>query len=990
MPSTPLDVAALRRRLAASDGPEYWRSLEDLARTPEMQALLRHELAAGPENTSYSRRSFLQLMGASMALAGLACTRQPLEKLVPYVKQPEEIVPGKPLYFATAMTLGGYATGLLVESHQGRPTKVEGNPEHPASRGATDRFAQASILGLYDPDRSQVPAHLDGIATWAAFWAELQTALGSAQATRGAGLRILTETSTSPTLAFQMRAFLARYPEARWIAYDGDTRDAVRAGAAIAFGEGVATRYDLSRADVVVSLDSDFLATGAGCVRYARDFAARRRLDDGAHSMNRLYAIESTPTSTGSLADHRLALSPDGMARFALALAAEIDPSLRVAAAAPDAKTAKWAAEVATDLRSHAGRSVVLAGDGLPAAVHALVHAMNAALGNDGSTVLHADPIEVTPADQVQGLVQLADDMRAGRVDALLVLGANPVYTAPADLDFTSAMSRVPLRIHHGLYRDETAEYCHWHVPATHELEAWSDARAYDGTAGVVQPLIEPLYDGRSVHEILAAVLGRSGTSGLDLVRETWLAKHAGAEFEAYWRRTLHDGFEAGSESPHRSRALRPDAVRREAAALAARPVPDFEVLLRPDPCVHDGRFANNGWLQELPKPWTKLTWDNAALVAPSTAERLGVQNGDLVLLRTSGAEVRAPIWILPGHAERCVTAHLGYGRRRAGRVGTGLGFDAQVLRTSASMSVAAVELTRSSGRVALASTQEHDRMEGRHLVRSATLEEFEHHPHFAHEVGHAPAPEMTLYPGHPYDGYAWGMSFDLGACMSCNACVVACDAENNVPVVGKDQVLRGREMHWLRIDRYFEGSIDDPQVHHQPVACMHCENAPCEVVCPVGATSHSPEGLNDMTYNRCVGTRYCSNNCPYKVRRFNFYKFSDTETPVLKLMRNPDVTVRTRGVMEKCTYCVQRINQARITAKVEGRSVRDGDIVTACQQVCPTEAIVFGDVNDPNSRVSRLKADSRSYGILEDLNTRPRTTYLAKIRNPNPMLEGA
>ena len=986
-----LDLEAVRERLRAADGPESWRALEELARTPETRAALQRELDT-PLPEGYDRRSFLQLMGASLALAGLAgCTRQPIESIVPYVKQPEEIVPGRPLYFATSMTLSGLATGLLVESHMGRPTKIEGNPEHPASRGATDRFAQAAILGLYDPDRSQTVIHLGDISTWPRAVEALRVALGEETAQAGRGIRILSGTVGSPTLAAQIASFLEQYPQARWVQYEPDARDAAREGTRLAFGTPLEVRHDFARADVVLALESDFLTTGVGTVAAARDFMARRRVDADQSTMNRLYVVESSPTGTGAVADHRLALRESDICRFAAALAADLGvPGVARPELPGDSKVQRWLEAVSSDLRRASGRGIVVAGDYLPAEVHALVHAMNEVLGNAGSTVVYTDSVEPRPTRQHEDLAALVREMHAGQVHLLVVLDANPVYTAPGDLRFAEALGRVRLRLHLGLYADETAELCHWHVPMAHFLESWSDARAYDGTVSVQQPLIEPLYGGKTAHDVLAVLLGTPEATGLALLRERWQAQNP-RDPELGWRRALHDGLVAGSALVPRRAWILPGTASDAASALARKLTGSegLELAIRLDPAVHDGRFANNGWLQELPRPLTKLTWDNAALVSPATAASLGVATGDQVELAAGGATVAAPVWVLPGHADGCLTVHVGYGRRRAGRIGTGVGFDAFALRTAASPWSGRVQVRPTGDRHEFATTQEHHDMERRNLVRSGTLDEYLHHPEFAREMAEAPAPDLTLYPDLlAGQGNQWGLAIDLGACTGCNACVVACDAENNIPVVGKDQVRRGREMHWIRIDRYFEGDPADPRIHHQPVMCMQCENAPCEVVCPVAATSHSPEGLNDMAYNRCVGTRYCSNNCPYKVRRFNFYMYSDLETPVLKLMRNPDVTVRVRGVMEKCTYCVQRINHARIDAKNEGRDIRDGEIVTACQQVCPTEAIVFGNVADPTSKVSRVKADGRNYGILEDLNTRPRTTYLARLRNPNPDLE--
>jgi molybdopterin-containing oxidoreductase family iron-sulfur binding subunit len=619
---------------------------------------------------------------------------------------------------------------------------------------------------------------------------------------------------------------------------------------------------------------------------------------------------------------------------------------------------------------------------------------MNAALGNLGTTVGLVDPPDALPVDHAASIRELAEDMDAGRVSFLLILGGNPVFDAPADLRFAERLQKVAMRVHLSPYNDETSVLCQWHVPEAHPLECWSDARAFDGTASVVQPLIAPLYGGKSAHELLAALAGKSQTSAYEHVRETWRKHAGGGDFERFWRRVVHDGVVPGTAHPER--AERPAAGFERAIRPSAAEGGGLRVLLRADPSIHDGRFANNGWLQELPKPMTRLTWDNAVLVAPATAERLGLANGDVVEVAAGGASVRGPVWILPGQAADCVTIHLGYGRTRVGKVGAGTGFDAYPLRTAgAPWTIPGASLRKTGERRVLACTQDHHSMEGRAPVRVALVAApAGHHGHG--ETGHGDAGHgahgedlPTMYPEHPYEGHAWGMSIDLNACVGCGACVVACQAENNIPVVGRDQVSRGREMHWIRVDRYFEGDLDDPDVYHQPLPCMHCENAPCEVVCPVAATTHSSEGLNDMVYNRCVGTRYCSNNCPYKVRRFNFLQYSDFETESLKLLRNPDVTVRSRGVMEKCSYCVQRINEVRIASQREDRPIRDGEIQTACQQACPARAIVFGDQNDPASRVSLLKKDPRDYALLHELNTRPRTTYLATLRNPSPDLEG-
>jgi MoCo/4Fe-4S cofactor protein with predicted Tat translocation signal len=1007
-----LDLASIRERLASSRGQEYWRCLEELADSEEFHKLLTEEFpqqAAGWFD-GVSRRDFLRLMGASLALAGLnACRPASVDKkIVPYVNQPETMVIGKPMFFATAFPMGGIGTGVLVESHEGRPTKIEGNPNHPASLGATDAFAQASILTFYDPDRSQVVRNAGRISTWSAFLTAINDDLEAERVVGGGGLRILTETVTSPALASQLRQLLAKFPRAKWHQYEPVNRDNVHAGDRLAFGTDVNTIYRFENTDVILSLDADFLFSGPANVRYSRDFAGKRRVRQGKSEMNRLYVIEATPSITGSMADHRLALRPSEIPNFAGAVAAKI--SLAVQSTTAPQHT-QWIDALVRDLQKHRGASLVVAGDQQPPAVHALAHAMNQALDNVGKTVVYSEPIEANPADQMASLRELVKDMESGSVRILLMLGGNPVFTAPVDLGFAEKLARVPLRIHSDLYEDETSAYCHWHIPEAHYLESWSDIRAYDGTVTILQPLIAPLYSGKSFHEILGAVAGSAGETSYDTVRNYWKGQKIAGDFETFWRTALHDGVVAGTTfqpkavklktSSSETRNPTPGNSQLETRNPEAKPRISLEISFQPDPTLFDGRFANNGWLQELPKPLTKLTWDNAALVSPKTAQRLGLsyqvgarggEHGrvfaDFIELRYEGRTLRAPAWIVPGHADECVTLHLGYGRTRAGKVGNGTGFNAYAIRTANAPSYGTgVEIHKIGTQYPLACTQFHHSMEGRDLVRAATLEEYRKNPDFA-QAEHHHESEASLYPGFKYEGYAWGMAIDVNACIGCNACVVACQAENNIAVVGKTEVTRGREMHWLRIDRYYKGSPENPETYHQPVPCMHCENAPCELVCPVGATNHSHEGLNDMVYNRCVGTRYCSNNCPYKVRRFNFFEYSDFETPSLKPLRNPNVTVRSRGVMEKCTYCVQRINVAKIEAEKENRPVRDGEIVTACQAACPTGAIFFGDINNRDSAVAKLKSDSLNYGLLTELNTKPRTTYLAKLKNPNPEIK--
>ncbi len=993
-----LDVVQLRAAIEKKNGPEFWRSLEELAGSSEFQEMMHREFPKGASEwlDAVSRRGFLKLMGASMALAGMtACTKQPLEPIVPYVRQPEEVVPGRPLFFATAFTLGGYATPLLVESHMYRPTKIEGNDQHPASLGGTDVYAQASILDMYDPDRSQNVMYMGDISTWSALTAALQGPLNAQKAVKGSGMRILSRSFSSPTLADQMQDLLKRFPEAKWHFWEPVNRDNVYAGAQMAFGQPVETQYKLDAADVIVSLDADFLAAGfPGNTRYARDFAKRRDPDSGR--MNRLYVIESTPSATGAKADHRLPIRASDIAEFLpLIFTVGLDDSQNVKIPPKfSEKDLDFAGTASKDLYAHSGSSLVIAGDHQPPVVHALAHRLNHELGNVGKTVFYADPVLANPASQNDSLKDLVSDMRAGKVDLLIVLGGNSVYDAPTDFGFADALknTNIPIRIHLGLHNNETAELCQWHVNEAHYLEAWGDTRTYDGTVSIVQPLIAPLYGGKSAHEMISMLAGQPSTTGHDIVQNYWKAKRTGTDFDMWWRKALHDGWIDGTAYPPKQVSAKTTGFPATNGASG-----DTELNFRRDPSIYDGQFSNNAWLQELPKPMSKMTWDNPLQMGPKMAESLGVKSGDMVLVELNGNSMKLPVWIQAGHPDKSVTAFLGYGRQRAGRSGTGAGFDVYPLRYSATpwFTSAGVKVSKADGTYVLATTQGYQTMDvgddERPIILTKTLEEYKKEASFGEEP-----PKESMYPPYDYKSqpYSWGMAIDLNSCVGCNNCIIACQSENNVAVVGKEQVNKGRHMHWLRVDAYYQGDRDNPKAYFQPVPCMQCENAPCELVCPVGATTHSTEGLNDMVYNRCVGTRYCSNNCPYKVRRFNFLRFQDFDTPQFKMMRNPDVTVRTRGVMEKCTYCVQRINHARIdseTASVrEGKDIKikDGELQTACQQSCPANAIVFGNINDPNSLVSKWKTKSRNYSLLDDLNTRPRTTYLAEIRNPNPELE--
>ncbi|CAO3426957.1 TAT-variant-translocated molybdopterin oxidoreductase [Azospirillum endophyticum] len=977
-------------RLAGRSGRSLWRSLDELAREPAVLEMLRAEFPGLPDlaEARVGRRRLLELMGASFALAGLTgcgpgeAAGEAAEEAIPYVTMPPGLVPGVARHVATAVNRGGYADGVLVVQQMGRPVQLEGNPDHPASLGALDPIIQAGILDLYDPDRSRTVLKAGRAAGANGMLKALVDRLPALAANGGGGLRLLTGTVTSPTLARQIAALKQRFPAMQWHRWEADGRDTLRAGSLLAFGRPVDTLLHLDRAKTILAIESDFLDGAPGHLRYARDFARRRRAagEGRPEEMSRLYAVESSPTLAGARADHRFAARPDEIEVAVRALAAELGAGpAEWRQGAPG-----WLAAVARDLSASRGAALVHAGPAQPPAVHALVHTINDALGAPGRTVTYIEPVEAEPVDHGDSLKGLAADMAAGRVDTLLILGANPVFTAPADLDFAGALAKVPLSLHLGTAPDETAMLCGWHVPEAHELERWGDARAFDGTVTIQQPQTRPLWGGWSPHELLAVLDGETRPDGHAIVRATWMERFQDKDDgDRLWDDALRLGIVPDSAAAPLSVSLLPGMADRLPPPV---PAPSgggtLTVLFRPDPWLRDGRYANLGWLQELPRPFTTLTWDNALLIAPATAERLGLKNEDVVELRSADGTLRAPVWRLAGHAPDCVTLPFGFGRRVVGRVGRDVGFDAFRLRTSGHpWHLPGVELRRTGETHRLAATQHHQMIEAPDAVRHATLDTFRQDPGFAKRE----EPEHSLYPAYDYPRNAWGMAISLDACIGCNACTAACQGENNIAVVGKEEVLRNRQMHWIRIDTWYEGGAEAPeQTLFQPMTCMHCENAPCEVVCPVAATMHDADGLNVMVYNRCVGTRFCSNNCPYKVRRFNYFNYAADDNR-LPMSWNPDVSVRARGVMEKCTYCVQRIRNARIAADRENRPIRDGEVKTACQQACPAEAIVFGDLNDPDSAVSRRKASPLDYGVLTELNTRPRTTYQARLRNPNP-----
>jgi molybdopterin-containing oxidoreductase family iron-sulfur binding subunit len=1042
-------------------GRKYWRSLDELAATPEFRQWAEREFPAGASELAdpVTRRHFVKIMSASFMLAGLGLAgsgcRRPEEKILPFSRMPEGFLHGVPQYYATAMPTRTAAIPLVVKSSDGRPTKIEGNPQHPDSNGGTDRFAQASILGLYDPDRAMQFKQAGNAVQRSAALDFLSTLSRQATANGGQGLCFLLERSSSPSRARLQKLVADKFPRAGWFIHEPVDFDIHREAATLVFSNPVTPYFRLDQAARILSLDCDFIGAEEDAHRHIRDFARGRKIESpdktrGEDLMNRLYAVESLMTLTGANADHRLRVAPGVVLPVAAALAAEIVKQAGGGFAAalarfrkPDSIDAKWISSCAADLLAHKGNCVVVAGQRQPLAVHVLAHAMNAALGNVGKTVLFHE----TPAPKEGTIGDLAQALNAGEVETLVILGGNPAYTAPAELDWAKAQRKARTIVRLGAYEDETFAVSDWHIPLLHYLECWGDARTPDGTLVSIQPLIAPLFDGLTELELLGRIAGLEKSMAYDLVRETFRGLTGGGEEE--WKRFLFNGFQEGT-------AAKPVAVEFNwdagSTALQTAKVPvavpdKLEVVFHRDYSVDDGRYNNNGWLQELPDPVSKITWENAVLLSPKTFEKLGLvsetkERGNTTVSRVkvalAGREVDGPAWIQPGMADNTIGLALGYGRRRSGRVGNHAGYNAYLLRTTEAPSFAAgASLAPTGGTSLISSTQHHWKMEGRPVVREANLEEYLEHLDFASGMRAEPPPvNQPLYP-NPFDArkakgiHQWGMAIDLNACVGCTTCVLACQSENNIPIVGKYQVGQSREMHWLRIDRYYAGAVEEPQVVTQPMLCQHCEAAPCENVCPVNATSHDEEGLNVMTYNRCVGTRYCSNNCPYKVRRFNFFDYNrralaqlngpvyptplahgtegewdlirwwrdrDTGTrpaeewELLKLVKNPDVTVRMRGVMEKCTYCVQRIQQAEIARKVKARDsgnieVPDGTFKTACQQACPAEAIVFGNIKDPGSRVSQLRIQSRNYQVMEFLNTKPRTTYLARVRNPNPRM---
>jgi len=928
------------------------------------------------------RRRALTLLAGGMAFALSSCG-PPQEEIVPYVTMPEGVTPGLPLSFATATALSGYAQGVLATSYEGRPTRLDGNPRHPSSRGGIDIFAQAEIMALYSPDRAQAVRHGDDITAWSAFEGALQAQLEKEKPRRGAGLRIVTGRITSPTLIRQLEALAEVFPEARWLRHEPVDDDAARDGARLAFGRPLDVLPRLQDARVVLTLDADPLGPGPQQVRNAAGFAKVRQSRREPEDFLRLYAVESMWRLTGANADERLALPPALMRNVALRIARALGAP-GDAGELPD-HAGRFADAVAKDLAASKGRAIVLAGDTQPAEVHALCHWINAELAAPVDAI---PPVDVNDKGHGQSLDEFAGDLRAGRAETLIIMGANPAYAAPGALALGPLIARAPFSAHLALSDNETAQRCQWRLPMSHMLESWSDLRAIDGTASIVQPLIRPLYDTRSAHHLIGLLSGDLSADPYRLVRETWQPHAGGGDFEAAWKQWLHDGVIPGTAA----KPVTPPAPTLPKLA-PAQPAP-LTLVLAPDPSLWDGRFADNAWLQECPRPVTHEVWGNSLKIAPQDAAAHGLADGDVVTLTAHGASVDAPVKLDPGQPAGVVAATIGCGRAHAGAIGSSIGFDVFPLRGAHSpWQIEGVAIAPTGARRPLLATQQHVKLDAddKDILRTLPVEELPRATSSSQDRGED---LPSLLPRQNMDGYQWAMVIDTSLCIGCQACVIACQSENNVPVVGPDEVAMGRIMHWLRVDTYFVQAEDRPP-GFQPVPCMHCEHAPCEPVCPVAASVHDGEGLNAQVYNRCIGTRFCQSNCPYKVRRFNWFAYSHAQayanlgSDSVEAQYNPDVSVRGRGVMEKCTYCVQRISRARRDAEKTDRPIPDGGVVTACQAACPTRAITFGDLNVKDSRVNALRREPHHYAMLGHLGTRPRTTYLARLTNANPELDG-
>ncbi len=1006
-----------------SNQTTYWKSLNQLAQNEEYKKFEQREF---PENATeltdqVSRRSFLRVMGASIALAGFASCRKPVQKILPYSRQPEDMVLGEPLFYATGMPFQDTLTGLLITNNEGRPTKIEGNEDHPASLGRTSIYNQASVLGMYDPDRSRSPVFneqkvsKEDFINFAAEHFEDQEKR----------ILFIDEATSSPTYHRLKQQILDQFPNAEWVTFEPFSENNRIEGNQIAFGQRLRTINHYDQADLVIALDDDFMSPYGhiNSVENSLKLTEKRKVDSVDDSMSRIYAVENSFTNTGSYADHRLRLKTSEIAPFTYALAAKLSEEISGLEAFSNVTNAfsthDWVEKLAEELLGNRGNSILTVGSEHSPELHAAVAAINIALENVGATVTHHSLPYRENRDENQAFLDAVNELQAGVYDTVVMVGTNVAYSAPSDLNFEGALASADTTIHLSDYVDETSSLCNWHVNRAHFLEYWGDGLSYSGERSIIQPQIQPLFNGVSEIELLGILLNGAEVSGYDLVQETW-QEFITSDFDRQWEQILHDGIDPESGFEPADVSLSGNFASAIEPALAAEAVPGIEICIKPDSRVYDGRYANNSWLQELPEPMTKITWDNVAQMSPATAEQLGIppepsfrhNNVPTVRISAGNETIEIAAWVVPGHADDSITLTVGYGRNNVGRVADGVGVDTYPLRTSNHMFFQAANVEATGSTYEIACVQDHHSLEGRDMIRTATLEEYRETPDFASfENTHGfevPGMKEALAKGDergpislfneqygPDHQPQWGMTIDLNSCFGCGVCTIACQAENNIPVIGKREVGRRRIMHWIRTDRYYEGDSENPKAYHQPVPCMHCELAPCEQVCPVSATTHSEDGINQMTYNRCIGTRYCANNCPFKVRRFNFFNYTKEylttgdDPEIIQMAMNPEVTIRFRGVMEKCTYCVQRVNREKIKSKIAtgSRKPADGTVKTACQQACPANAISFGDLTDENSEVSIKKRNDRNYVMLEEMNVRPRTSYLARLTNKNPEL---
>tara|TARA_R100001143_G_scaffold63545_1_gene71608 strand:- start:11571 stop:14606 length:3036 start_codon:yes stop_codon:yes gene_type:complete len=1006
-----------------SNQTTYWKSLNELAQNKEYKNFVEREFPEDATELSdqVSRRSFLRVMGASIALAGFASCRKPIQKILPYSRQPEDMVLGEPLFYATSMPFQDSVTGLLVTNVEGRPNKIEGNEIHPGSNGRTSIYNQASILGLYDQDRSRSPRQNNEPTTkddFVSFAAEHFS-------DRNRRILFIDEANSSPTYHRLKSETLSEFPNAEWVTYEPfSDRNAIE-GTQIAFGQRLRTVNHYDNADLVVTLDDDFMSPHAhrNSVENSVKLTSRRKVESTEDMMSRIYSVENAYTNTGSYADHRLRLKSSQIAPFTYALAAKLSESVSGLSAfsgvTNEFSNHNWINTLASELLSNRGNSVISVGLDHAPETHAAVAAMNVALENSGNTVTYLSVPFLNDRDEYNAFLNAVNDLKAGAYDTLVMVGTNIAFNAPADLGLAEALSNVETKIHLSDYVDETSRVSDWHVNRAHFIETWGDGHSFTGERSIIQPQILPLFDGLSEVEFLSILLNGELTSGYELVQNTWRDVIA-SDFNRQWESVLHDGVHlesAYTQVPVSISGMFSDSM---SSAINDESINGIEISIKPDARIYDGRFANNAWLMELPEPMTKITWDNVALMSAATAEKIGIdpersfKNNEVPLVRITaqGETIEIAAWVSPGHADDSITLTVGYGRNNIGRVADGVGVNTYPLRTSQEMFFQTANVEPAGGTYEIACVQDHHSLEGRDMIRTATLDEYKENPDFAtYESVHGyeiPGMKEARAEGDergpislfeeqygPEHQPQWGMTIDLNSCFGCGVCTIACQAENNIPVIGKREVGRRRIMHWIRTDRYYVGDADNPTAYHQPVPCMHCELAPCEQVCPVAATTHSEDGINQMTYNRCIGTRYCANNCPFKVRRFNFFNYtkeyltSGDDPEIIQMAMNPEVTVRFRGVIEKCTYCVQRVNRGKIKAKIAtgSRKPEDGAVKTACQQACPANAISFGDLTDNNSEVSIKKRNDRNYVMLEEINVRPRTSYLARLTNKNPEL---